>query len=128
CMQAIVPVASCASAWSMRNAISCPGTSSPRSRWSSRIVRASEAIAKEYSSPGLVPQERADALDRLEVAALAQRPHGAAVRECLMHGEVEPVAALLHPGPVEWARASLEAEAPAGGTLPRGPLGAGLEE
>lgn len=45
-MQAIVPVASCARVWSTRSAISCPGMSSPRSRCSSRIVRASEAIAQ----------------------------------------------------------------------------------
>src|SRR5919197_4547295 len=44
-MHAIVPVASWASVWSTRSAISWPGTSSPRSRCSSRIVRASEAIA-----------------------------------------------------------------------------------
>src|SRR5436309_13595371 len=52
-MQAIVPVASWASVWSTRRPISCPGTSSPRSRWSSRIVRAREAIGLQLK--GTVP-------------------------------------------------------------------------
>ena len=36
-MQAIVPVASWSSVWSIRRAISSPGSSRPETRWSSRI-------------------------------------------------------------------------------------------
>src|SRR4029078_2344463 len=99
-MQAIVPVASCARVWSPRSAISRPGVSSPRSRWSSRIARAREAIASSIPEAfhfvlESVTQERADAFDRLEVVAGAQRADGAAVRERLVDGEVEAVLALL---------------------------------
>src|SRR5436309_6205144 len=66
----MVPVASWASAWSTRSAISWPGTTSPRSRCSSRIVRASDAIASslvrsqpgpdlEVVAPSLLEMERA---------------------------------------------------------------------
>src|SRR5215210_601573 len=51
-MSAIVPVASWASVWSTRSAISAPGRSSPRTRCSSRIAWASEVIPRgHYSRP-----------------------------------------------------------------------------
>src|SRR4051812_3969931 len=43
CMNAIVPVASWSSVWSMRSAIGSPGLSSPSTRWSARIRRDSES-------------------------------------------------------------------------------------
>ena len=46
------------------------------------------------------------------------RPDRAAVRERLVHGEVEPVVAPLHLGPVERARPALDGEPPAGRALP----------
>src|SRR6266542_1649348 len=158
-MQAIVPVASWASVWSTRSAISCPGTSSPRSRCSSRIVRAREAIPESIPKPspqrcqtpqhnrhgrsttpaygrflgvrhcdGSVTQERADALDRVEVAALAEHSDRPAVRQRLVHCEVEAVRALLQRGAIERTRARLGGEAPAGGALPGAPVGSLLEE
>src|SRR6185437_5463376 len=125
-MQAIVPVASCASVWSTRRAISWPGTSSPRSRCSSRIVRAREAIDLRLLNS--VAQDRADSLDRVEVLALPQCPDGAAVRERLVHCEVESVAALLHLRSVERTRPRLGGDAAAGGALPRLVVGAVLEQ
>src|SRR5205823_1139855 len=180
-MHAIVPVASCARVWSTRSAISWPGTSSPRSRCSSRIVRASEAITQSIPEPPpdaqarfrcqtpprnrhalsttpaqrqrvrcqrqrvrcqtparkradtstkarLIAEHRADALDRVEVLAAAERPDGAAVGEGLVHDEVEAVTALLHPRPVQWTGAVRRAEAPAGRALPDMPVDPVLEE
>src|SRR5205085_12351746 len=112
----MVPVASWASAWSMRRAISWPGTSSPRSRCSSRIVRAREATPS-------VSQERSDPLDGIEVAAVLDDPDRAAVRERLVHGEVEAVRALLHPRAVERAGSAVRGHPPTCGALPGGTVG-----
>src|SRR5439155_27382133 len=49
---------------------------------------------------GSVTQDGADALDRVEVLALAQSPDRPTVGERLVHREVEPVAALLLLRPV----------------------------
>src|SRR5204863_2083045 len=132
-MQAIVPVASWASVWSTRSAISCPGTRSPRSRCSSRIVRASEAIAQsipESASPAgaSITQERADALARFEVLAPAKRTHRATVVEGLVHGEVDPVLALLHRRSVERALPCFGRQAAALGALPGRVVDALLDE
>src|SRR5207244_4308946 len=131
CMQAIVPVASCASVWSTRSAISCPGTSSPRSRCSSRIVRARDAISQsipEAPRGASVAEHGADALDRVEVLALAQRPDRPAVGKRLVHCEVEPVLALLHARAVQRTRPTLRGETPARRALPGMVVGPVLEE
>src|SRR5215831_2740114 len=125
-MHAIVPVASWASVWSTRSAISWAGTSSPRSRCSSRIVRAREAIDLRLLNS--VAQDRADALDRLEVLALLEGPDRAAVSQRLVQGEIEPVAALLHLRPVERAVPRLGGDPAASGALPGLVLRAVLEE
>ena len=64
----------------------------------------------------------------LEVLALADRPDRAAVRERLVHGEVEAVVALLHRRPVERAAPPSMPSAAAGRALPRRRGRALLEE
>ena len=58
-------------------------------------------------------QDRADALDRVEVAVLDSE-HLASVREREPHGQVEPVVASLHRRPVERARRGVERRSAAG--------------
>src|SRR5688500_1395663 len=103
CIIAIVPVASCASVWSTWRAISVPGTSSPRTRCSSRMLRASDGIPS-------VSQERADPLDGREILAVLHGPDGAAMRERLVDGEVEPVLGALHARPVDRALSVLDGD------------------
>src|SRR5918998_1564164 len=98
-MHAIVPVASWARVWSTGRATSVPGTSSPRTRCSSRIVRASEAM------PRSVSQERADPLGGVERFARPHGPDPAAVGKRLVDREVQPLLALLHLRAVERALA-----------------------
>src|SRR5919109_1368983 len=121
CIIAIVPVASCASVWSTRSAISVPGTRSPRTRWSSRIVRARDGTPS-------VSQERADALDGLEVMVMAHGPDRPTVDERLVHGEVEAVVRPLHARAVERALAVLDGDSPAARTARGCVAGAFLEE
>src|SRR6266498_1339451 len=54
-----------------------------------------------YPRAVLVPEQRADAADRLEVSPLADDVHRAAVGEGLVDGEVETVIASLERRPVE---------------------------
>src|SRR5213078_4511105 len=75
-----------------------------------------------------VTQEGADALDGLEVVALAERPDRAAVGERLVHGKVEAVLALLHLRAVQRAGSAFGPEPPARGALPGVPVAAVLEE
>src|SRR5436309_1890954 len=56
----------------------------------------------------LVAEQRADAADRLEVAAAAQREHRPARGERLVHGEIEPFFATFKAGAVERALAVFE--------------------
>src|SRR5262249_35695815 len=64
----------------------------------------------------LEAQQRADAFDRGEVLLMADRPHLTAVRERLVHGQVEAGVGLLEASPVERAVTARRRRAPAGGT------------
>ena len=81
------------------------------SRCSSRIVRASEAI-------GLSIQERADSFRRTEILVRSDRTDRPAVRDGLVHSEVETVVALLGLGAVERAPAACRGQPPARRALP----------
>src|SRR5919108_4508531 len=143
CIIAIVPVASCASVWSTRSPISVPGTSSPRTRCSSRIVRAREAIRLNYCGRGLlrpavvgagharpasVPEQSPDPLVRREILPVAHRPDRPAVRERLVDGEIETAFVRLETRPVERALPVGCIDAAARGTLKGLPVGPVLEE
>src|SRR5919108_6198401 len=67
CISAIVPVASCSSAWSMRIEIGLPGLSSPSTRCSFRIWRVRLA---GMCSPRAYPASRPEATPRLGDQAL----------------------------------------------------------
>src|SRR5688572_11916509 len=75
-----------------------------------------------------VPKKGADPLDRLKVLPAANGPHGSAVRERLVHGEVEPAFVRLEAGPVEGTLPALGGDAAASWTLKRLPVDAVLEE
>ena len=47
-------------------------------------------MASLETGGGLVPEQCADALDRLEVLAMTERPHAAPVGECLVVAKCEP--------------------------------------
>src|SRR3954452_204869 len=61
CMQAIVPVASCSSVWSIRSEIGSPGSRSPSTRCSLRIWRV-RFSATNWDPMGVSLRERAEAL------------------------------------------------------------------
>src|SRR5205823_4756927 len=63
---------------------------------------------RRLSRRRLVPQQRADALDRREIVVVADRPQGAAVRERLVHREVEACFDPLQTRAVERAASVLE--------------------
>src|SRR4051794_40470013 len=76
----------------------------------------------------LVAEQGPDSLDGLEILVMTQRERAAAMREGLVHGQVEAVVALLHLRPVQRARAALGAHPPAARALPRRVLCPLLEE
>src|SRR5207247_6141933 len=75
-----------------------------------------------------VTQYGADALDRVEVLVLAQRPDRAAVGKRLVHCEIQPVPALLHLRAVQRAVPGLRGHAPARRALPGAVIGSVVEE
>ena len=89
-----------------------------RSRTSASSRR---AAPRDRRGLELETQRRADPLDRIEVAAVLERQHLAAVREREPDGEVEPVVARLHRRAVERAGRRVERRAAAGGAAERVP-------
>src|SRR6266566_8269387 len=75
-----------------------------------------------------VSQERSDPLDGIEIAPVRDRPDSSTMSERLVHSEVEPVLALVHPSAVERTGAPPCRNAAAGGALPGRPIGSVLEE
>src|SRR5215218_7764811 len=75
-----------------------------------------------------VTKKGADSLDGLKVLPAANGPHCPAVRERLVHCEVEPAFVRLEAGPVEGTLPTLGGDAAAGRTLKPLPVDAVLEE
>src|SRR6185503_4573243 len=98
-----------------------------------RRLRAGARAGRDARAPargrrGLEAEQGPDALDGLEVLALPDREHRPAVRERLVHGQVETVVAVLHLRAVKRAGAAFDPDAAARRALPGLVVDALLEE
>src|SRR5215208_5420558 len=99
CRQAIVPVASCSSVWSILRPTSSPGSSEPLTMWSLRILATRfSAIAHHLRETSSLPPHSTQPNDAPTPGGSGRRPRGSQRRHQTHHGPLFLVSLGQHGG------------------------------